>query len=391
MRAPKLVVIWSRFGPYHLARLRGAAVAMPNWRVIGLEIAGDDRDYAWARADGAGGFERVTVFAEGNYHDLPASTIAAGVRAALDRIRPDAIAINGWGVPEGRAALGWARRHGARAILMSESKADDRTRTCWKEAAKRVIVRRFDAALVGGRVHADYLMSLGFPADRIQFGYDAIDNDYFEAGADRARAHAPQVRAKLALPERYFFACTRFLARKNVDGLLRGYAAYRAHAASPWSLVIAGSGEEEEALRRLAGELAIADAVHWPGFVQYPDLPAYFGLAGAFVHPAKAEAWGLVVNEAAASAVPLLVSRSVGAASELVRDGETGLLFDPGEDTDIARALTAIAAAPEESRAGMGRNARALVSHWGPAMFGAELAALIAEAPSQRTPRFECS
>lgn len=360
--------MWARFGPYHLARLKGAARAMPEAEVIGIEIAGDDRDYAWEHAPGADGFKRTTIFADRNYHDLSPQQIASGVRETLSGLRPHVIAINGWGVPEGRAALAWARRHGARAILMSESKADDRPRVWWKEIAKSTLVRRFDAALVGGHPHAEYLVNLGFPSDRIRYGYDAIDNAYFEAGSDAARARASEHRVSLQLPKRYFFACTRLLKRKNIDGLLRAYAAHRARAGDSWGLVIAGSGEEEQSLKQLASDLGIENSVHWPGFVQYRDLPTYFGLASAFVHPAKSEAWGLVVNEAAASALPLLVASPVGAASELVCDG-TGFLFEPSNDADIERALTTLTAMPEEQRAELGRNARSRAAGWSPARF----------------------
>lgn len=368
-----IAVIWSRFGPYHLARLRGAAQVLPTARIVGLEVAGNDREYAWERALGADGFERITIFANSNYHDLPSGEIAIGVHQALDRLSPTAVAINGWSVPEARAALSWTRRSGARAILMTESKADDRARMWWKEAAKRAIVWRFDAALVGGQQQAEYLKSLGYPSDRIRFGYDAVDNDYFESGSDAARLNSSRERARLALPDFYFFACTRFLGRKNVDGLLRGYAQYAAKSAKPWKLVIAGSGEEEARLRQLARLLGVAENIVWPGFVQYGDLPAYFGLAGAFIHPAKSEAWGLVVNEAAASATPLLVSRSVGAAATLVRERETGLLFNPHDDGDIARVLSEVAhgACPRDC----GINARKVVANWGPQRFGEELGA----------------
>lgn len=386
MHAPKLAVVWSRFGPYHLARLRGAAATIPNWRVVGLEIAGEDRDYAWERTDGADGFERVTVFPERNYHDLPRARLVAGVRAALDKIRPNALAINGWSVPEALAALSWARQNRVSAILMSESLADGR-RSWWKETVKRVIVRQFDAALVGGRPHAAYLERLGFPADRIRLGYDAIDNAYFEVESDRARASDEALRRRLNLPEKYFFACTRFLPRKNLDGLVRAYAKYRGIARSPWGLVIAGSGEEQRNLRQLADSLGIAGAVVWPGFIQYPELPTYFGLAGAFVHPAKAEPWGLVVNEAAACALPLLVARPVGAASELVREGETGLLFNPNDDADIARVLTTISLSSKDEGKRFGDNARALAAQWSPARFGRELSAAVADAPSRTRSR----
>ena len=91
--------------------------------------------------------------------------------------------------------------------------------------------------------------------------------------------------------------------------------------------MVLGSGVEETYLRRLAVEIRLKGVV-WPGFVQYDMLPVYYGLASAFVHPAKSEPWGLVVNEAAASGLPLLVSRTVGAQYELVEDGRNGYLLD---------------------------------------------------------------
>jgi 1,2-diacylglycerol 3-alpha-glucosyltransferase len=360
---------------------------MPGASVIGLEVAGYDREYEWDRVAGDSGYTRHTVFSERNYHDLSRAEIMKGVQSALTIVRPDVVAINGWSVPEAQAAVSWARSRGVFTILMSETKSDDRRRSWWKEAAKRAIIRRFDAALVGGGPHADYLAHLGFPPERIRFGYNAVDNNYFEKQSDAARRRAVELRSALRLPNEFFFVCTRFLPRKNLDGLLRAYAAYRRTGFLAWDLVIAGSGSEEQELRHLAETLGIADAVHWAGFVQYPDLPTYFGLASAFVHVAKHEAWGLVVNEAAASALPLIVARTAGAASQLVRDGETGLLVDGDNDADIARAFTDMTGMSESERVRMASNARALVSQWGPNRFGSELAASINSVQHRRAVR----
>src|SRR5262249_7670950 len=155
---------------------------------------------------------------------------------------------------------------------------------------------------------------------------------YFQQGAERARARAGEIRQQLGLPRNYFFACTRFLPRKNIDGLLFAYAAYRARCRAPWGLVVAGSGMESLRLRDIERSLGLA-GWRWPGFLQYDQLPLYYGLAGAFIHPGKAEPWGLVLNEAAASGLPLLVSHTVGAGYELLRSGENGFHFDPF-DTD---------------------------------------------------------
>jgi len=377
----RVAILWPRFGAYHLARLRGAAEvgAAIGASIFGIEVAQRD-EYAWEHHGGSEGFERVTVFADRDYASLSRRQIAEGVVTTLDRIGADVVAVNGWGMPEARAAILWRRRRPkATAVLMSETKEDDGVRRWWKEMAKGWLVRRCDAALVGGRPQGEYLRRLGFPAERVFKGYDVVDVGYFAREAARARADTAANRARFELPERYFFACTRFLPRKNIAGLLRAYAAYRKAAPDPWALVVAGSGEEEVALQRLADELSVG-GVLWPGFLQYDQLPAYFALAGAFVHPALGEPWGLVVNEAAACGLPLLVSRTVGAGYELVAEGENGYLFDPGSVEDTARALTAMSELPPERRSAMGERSAAIACDWGPRRFGEGLFQAIAAA-----------
>lgn len=375
----KVAVIWARFGAYHLARLRGAAEVGGNLdaRVVGIEIAQKDH-YAWEIESGAQGFERITVFPGSSYDDLTPARIRREVARVLADLRPDAVAINGWSMPEARAAIAWCRRRPeAAAILMSETKQDDGGRRLWwKEIFKGWLVRRCDAALVGGRPQADYLQRLGFPPELIFHGYDVVDNAYFAQGADRVRRDAAGYRARYNLPERYFFACTRFLPRKNIAGLLRAYAAYRNDSPAPWDLVVAGGGDEGPALQQLQSDLGL-QGVHWPGFVQYRDLPVYFGLASAFIHSALSEPWGLVVNEAAASGLPLLVSRTVGARYELVEVGGNGILFDPGSVEAMTGALRIMSDFSDVQRAAMGRRSVEIVAEWSPRRFGEGLFAAI--------------
>ncbi len=167
-----IAIVWARFGPYHWARLRAAADAGAELgtRVVGIEMASDDEEYAWDRIDHAEGAERVRVFSGESYHCVDAARLRQGIRSALDRLDPDAVAVNGWSPPEAREALRWCVERRRRCIVMSESKADDRARVFWKEWTKRLIVRRFDAALVGGAAQALYLESLGFPSERIRPG-----------------------------------------------------------------------------------------------------------------------------------------------------------------------------------------------------------------------------
>lgn len=375
-----IAVIWSRFGPYHLARLRGAAevAASRDDTIIGIEIARRDTVYDWSNIAGVGALEHITLFDREVYEDIPASVIRRRIAATLTNLAPDAVAINGWAAPEARAALRWCdggRR--AEAIVMSETKADDAPREWWKEAYKRHLLQGCGAALVGGTAQAEYLTGLGVPRAGIHLGYDVVDNNYFASSAAAVRRDAIRERAHLGLPERYFFACTRFIGRKNVDGLLLAYAMYRRRAGSrPWDLVIAGSGEAKAAYEQLVRAKSI-DGVTWPGFVQYPDLPAYYGLASAFIHAAHTEAWGLVVNEALASGLPVLVSRTVGAARELIEEGRNGLTFDPANTEDLADKMRHLAVLDAPRLAGMRAAASRSVELWSPRRFGEGLMAAV--------------
>jgi len=352
-----------------------------GYEVVGIEVASRD-SYGWLGDGGREGVEVLTLFHGAHYAEVPRAEIRRAMRKVLDRLNPHVVATNGWSMPEAREALGWARsRDGCSSIVMSETKADDTRRSPWRESVKRWVLRGAAAGLVGGTAQADYLGSLGVPTERIFLGYDAIDNDYFARRSSEARADDARARRQLTLPARYFFACTRLLARKNVDGLLRGYALYRARCAErpdarPWDLIVAGDGPEADSLKRLAAELG-ATGVHWPGFVQYERLPFFYGLAAAFVHPAHQEAWGLVVNEAASSGLPLLLSRSVGARSELLKEGLNGDSFDSESTVGICEALLRMSSRHTDVLAEMGRRSQAIVSAFGPERFGAGLLAAV--------------
>jgi 1,2-diacylglycerol 3-alpha-glucosyltransferase len=362
-----IAILWQRFGPYHLARLRGACKYFSD--VYGIEVAGRDH-YAWDLIQGQFPFQRTTLFPDREYASLRRNELTRAVWNQLDRIQPDAVAINGWSAPEAMIALRWCERRNRLAILMSETFKPSGNRI--KEWVKRRRVRRFDAAIVGGRWHRSYLNQLGFPDPRIAIGYDVVDNDYFATGGERARSEANQLRRELALPERYFFANTRFLPRKNIDGLLSAFASF-SNKIADWALVISGSGPMERAWKQQAVDRGIGDRVRWIGFLQYEQLPAVYGLASCFVHPAHEEPWGLVVNEACAVGLPVIVGDRVGAGCELVKDGENGLLVDSTSESQLVDALQRIAIATDRERKSMGEASLRLVDALTPQRFGSTL------------------
>lgn len=373
---PRVAIIFDNFGPYHIARLSAAAAC--GMDVTAIEVGGQSEDYAWDRPD-SHGLHRVALF-PGSSRGLKQATITAAMEQALERAAPDAIAIPGWADKAGLAALRWALRKAVPVVVMSESNEADHGRNVWRELIKRHIVGLCSAALAGGSRAAAYLAALGMPAERISIGYDVIDNGYFRQGAAAIRGDTSVARAALGLPERFFLTCCRLIDKKNIAFLLDALAEYRRRAptGAAWSLVIAGDGPLRAGLEEQARNLGIADAVHFAGFAQYDALPTYYGLASAFVLPSTTEQWGLVVNEAMAAGLPVLVSERCGCSADLVVDGGNGFTFDPTDRSTLVQRLYDIA--HKEDLSTMGQRSTEIVAGFAPDRFGTGLRAAVVAA-----------
>ena len=183
----------------------------------------------------------------------------------------------------------------------------------------------------------------------------------------RARPALLTFAATAVCQNRYFLASARFVEKKNLARLIQAYGLYRQNAEaknpslnhpteglngasrntdqSPWDLVLLGDGPLKPELCRLISAGRLTGHVHLPGFKQYDELPLYYGLASAFVHASSTEQWGLVVNEAMASALPVLVSNRCGCAQELVAEGVNGFSFDPSCVEQLAALMQKLSAA----------------------------------------------
>jgi glycosyltransferase involved in cell wall biosynthesis len=271
---------------------------------------------------------------------------------------------------------------------MSDSAERDEARRRAREAAKRRVVRLFSSGVVGGAPHAEYACALGLPAASLSDGYDVVDNDHFARGARQARNDAERSRRRLGLPWRFFLASGRFVPKKNLAGLLDAYAAYRQQAgADAWGLVLLGDGPLRAEVERRVARPDLAGGVILACFRQYGELPAWYGLADAFVHASTTEQWGLVVNEAMASGLPVIVSERCGCARDLVLNGVNGFTFDPCDTGVLAALMQRIAAMTDEQRRAMARAGQRIIAGWGPARFADGLMRAVQFALSRPQPQ----
>ena len=157
----------------------------------------------------------------------------------------------------------------------------------------------------------------------------------------------------------YVMALGRLVPQKGFDVLLEAYAATRAQLGEH-HLVLVGEGPERARLEALAHRLGIADAVHFPGFIDNPQ--PLLARAALFVLPSRYEGMGgLVLLEAMSHGVPIIAADCVSGPRQLLEEGRIGRLVPPEDVDALATALAEHVADPEPltARAVMGpRRAR---------------------------------
>ncbi len=257
-------------------------------------------------------------------HDYP---VTPGVAHALRASSPGVVVISGWSTFASQAAIAWCRARRIPYVLLVESH-DLGRRAGWRRAVKGAVVPRLlrgaASVLVVGSAARDSVVARG--AAHVRVFANTVDVGRWTAraaGLERA-PHDGVVVLSVGRP----------VAEKGFDILTAACAA----AAVRLELVTGGVAEDE--------------------------LAQIYVDADIFALLSRHEPWGVVVNEAAASGLPLVLSDQVGAAADLVRDGENGFIVPDGDVPAAAAALRTLAA-DSELRARMGTRSREIAQDWG--------------------------
>ena len=268
--------------------------------------------------------------------------VNSGLWSAFNAARPETILCGGYNYPASWESLWWARRRSARFVLWTESnERDQRSGRTGVEWLKRYFVKSCDAFVVPGRSSFAYLRTLGASDQLIFTAPNAVDNAFFAAEAGNARVHAAEFREKLKLPSRFVLFAGRLVREKGVFDLLEAYAKLESGLRSDVGLVFAGEGSSREELARQAKRIN-PGTVSFPGFSQREDLAALYALAEALVLPTHSDPWGLVVNEAMACGLPIIVSSVAGCSADLVDDGWNGFVVPPRDLEKLSMAIDSV-------------------------------------------------
>jgi len=205
--------------------------------------------------------------------------------------------------------------HGASRIALAIQARLERWHV---QRADRVITT---SAYSAGRIAKFY----GAMPDKIVIVPELIDLDAWQIALSEAPVDEGPPR---------ILCVAHLYPRKGVDTLLRAFARLTTEAI----LRIVGAGPEGERLEHLAHDLNIANRVHFLRHLPFAALAAEYRNAAVFALPTEQEGFGIVFLEAMASSLPIIATR-VAAVPEVVADGVTGLLIDPGDEAALAHTL----------------------------------------------------
>lgn len=215
----------------------------------------------------------------------------------------------------------------------------------------RSLYRGADSLIVYGPHVTSYLAAESGRTEEIFEAPHAVDNELFRRRVDSADVRRLRAAFRTGNAPMGCFV-GRLEREKGLESLLQALAL----TITEQKLLLVGSGSLEPDLRALAASLGIADRIVFTGYIPQENLPTYLRAADFLVLPSITtsrfrEPWGLVVNEAMNSGLPVIATDAVGAAAGgLVIDQETGRVVPEGDPVGLASAMDELARNETERR-----------------------------------------
>ena len=341
--AGNILLIWDRAGDYHIARFKALEKIHPG-RVFLADLGAADSLYGWKNS------------LENHPHFSRLSQVSVEVADTWTRFRTftrlvkrehiECVGIAGYGRVEYILMLFWLAWKRKKVVLFAESwYGNNEMANLLKEWLLRWTCK---GILVSGvRAHAHFKQKLNLEEMPIQEGYSVVDNEHFASD-------------KTVEKENILLCVARFAPEKNLEMLIQAFA--KSKLAETWKLSLVGGGPLKESLVRLANG---HPAISFHNWLSYEALPILYAQARFFVLPSRFEPWGLVVNEAMAAGLPVLVSDACGCAPDLIGD-ENGYVFNETNEADLTLKLNKITELSPEQTSAMGGKSLEKIARFSP-------------------------
>lgn len=321
-----------------------------------IEIAGQGSPYGFALDNPHKPAYWHCLFPERPMEEIPATIANNAVQKKLDEMQPDIVFSGAIAFPSGAASVHWTQKNNKKLVIFDDARLQDVPRKPYVDYIKKSIYSGVDGIFCPAPAWNSTFRYFGFTEHQLFYGINSVDNNFW-SGAGKGLYRSDT--------DKNFVAVGRQIAKKNFDTLLLAYAEYCLTNSNPLPLLMVGEGKERDKLKDFAVENKL-ELVKFLPFQSQDELRnIFYNDAAWLILPSKRETWGLVVNEAMASGLPVLVSNQVGCASTLVKEGVNGFTFSPDNVEELAELLTKAGSMNKTKLADMGRKSKDIISEWG--------------------------
>lgn len=307
------------------------------------------------------------------------SHLNPGILSLLWREKPEVVVLGGYHLLTALLAIVWCWLTSTPYVLYCEShNISPRKRYIrWlKELYVRPIVNRAAAYISLGKASREYLISYGAQDQTVFTVPNLPDIHWFHSEAERYLTQAEPgklEKSAVAVPGFSLIANTlqnqpmrflyvgRLIHVRGLEYLLRAFSKLQKTYPSV-ALTIVGIGPLERSLKSLARALQLIN-VNFLGGLPHRELPKIYTSSDVFVLPSLYETYGTVVAEAMTCQLPIILSRQVGSAPDLLEEGENGLLVKEHDVDDLYQAMKWMVEHPTE-RHSMGKRSWEIIRQW---------------------------
>ncbi len=275
---------------------------------------------------------------EGILEDVGLWQRVSGIIKAIQAFRPDIVNLTGYYDFASWAVLFYCKISSIKTILSNESTADDHARNKVKEFFKSLIIKQFDGYFNFGTLSKNYLLGLGVQPEKMLVNRNCVDNETLKNTYQNCLPKRIDRQKALNLASKNFIFVGRLIDYKNILVFLEAFGIAQSKLEGNWGVIILGDGEQKEDLQQFVKEKNIQYISFQKG-VSWQQVPEYLALSNVLVLPSYSEPWGLVVNEAMACGLPVIVSEKCGCAIDLVKNGSNGFIFSPNNIEQLTTIL----------------------------------------------------
>ena len=289
-----------------------------------------------------------------------------GIKDIVKNREFDAFVVNGWIVKSCIQLLRVCRQYDVPCIVRGESNAI-RPRAWWKGQIHKRLLAKYSAFLNIGKSNREFYLQNGIADEKIFFAPYCVDNERFELAYEALSQERDSIRERWGITSTAFtfLFCAKFIEKKYPMHLLNSMCiaikkiedlSIRIH------LLMVGDGKQKIECEEFVRQRKLP--VTFTGFLNQTEIVQAYVASDCLVLPSDyGETWGLVVNEAMACGLPVIVSDHVGCHKDLVYSGQTGDIFPFGDHNALAELLVLFSSNPANVRS-MGKRAKQKVADY---------------------------